>query len=135
MQVRDTCAGSEVWERWLSWPDRGDSMVSLAGRTLLTGVRVPCKAGDCRAMSQVWLAGDKKIAKLFHVCKRCKSERWDRPQPCIHLRRIFRHYWAKFLDPHCCTCYRKTWGVHSPIRANPSLLLRTSSLPFPPFPS
>ena len=70
MQVRDTCAESEGWERWPSWPDRGGSMVPLAGRTLLTGVRVPCKADDFRAMSQVWLAEDKKIGKSFHICKR-----------------------------------------------------------------
>lgn len=56
-------------------------MVPLVGRTLLTGVGVLCKAGDCRRMSQVWLAEDKKVAKSFHVCKRCKSERWDGPQP------------------------------------------------------
>jgi len=84
MQLRDTRAGSEVWESWPSWPERGDCMVPLAGRTLLMGVRVPCKAGHCRAMSQVWLAEEKKIAKSFHSSKKCKSERWDGPQPHIH---------------------------------------------------
>lgn len=93
-------------------------MVPLVGRTLLRGVRVLPKADDCRRMSQVWLAEDKKVAKSFHVCKRCKSERWDGPQPRIHLRRILRHYRAKFLHPHCYSCCHKTWGVHSPISAN-----------------